>query len=68
MPSVAELQDGDLVLRAWRDEDPEEIGVATIDAQVGRCYGASRWRDGAWYRTCLDRHRPCAGDLHLRGI
>jgi hypothetical protein len=64
MPSVAEVPNGHLVLRPWRDE----IRVAKIDAHVGRYLDASHWREGAWHRTCLDRHRTCAGDLHLRSI
>jgi hypothetical protein len=68
MPSVAELPNGHLVLRPWRHEDSDEIGVAKIDAHVGRYRDASHWREGAWHRTCLDRHRTCAGDFHLRCI
>jgi RimJ/RimL family protein N-acetyltransferase len=39
MPSAAEIVDGDLVLRPWRDADRDEIGITTLDPVVGRYLG-----------------------------
>jgi GNAT superfamily N-acetyltransferase len=40
MPSAAELQDGDLVLRPWRDGDAEAVGAGpSDDGEVGRYFG-----------------------------
>ena len=39
MPSPAELSDGDLVLRAWRDDDPAAIGYTLLDPEIGTYLG-----------------------------
>lgn len=41
MPSAAELDDGDLVLRPWRDEDREAVGVWLDDEEIGRYFGSA---------------------------
>ena len=40
MPSAAELADGDLVLRPWRDEDAEAIGYTPRSPEIGEFFGS----------------------------
>jgi RimJ/RimL family protein N-acetyltransferase len=39
MPSAAEIDDGDLLLRPWQDGDRAEIGVWLDDEEIGRYFG-----------------------------
>jgi RimJ/RimL family protein N-acetyltransferase len=39
MPSAAELADGDLVLRAWCDDDAEAVGFTPGSAEIGEFFG-----------------------------
>jgi RimJ/RimL family protein N-acetyltransferase len=40
MPSAVELADGSLVLRPWREDDAEAVGVTPSSPEVGRYFGA----------------------------
>lgn len=42
MPSAAdaELPEGDLLVRAWRDGDGDAVGVTPRDPEAGRFFGA----------------------------